>query len=135
MARLPEQRAWDTIRDAVDPWKVKLFRVENPCVDGMSDVIGINKRKTVFWVENKALAQWPARHTTCPMNDVFEPGQLPFMRQWKHWGGHAFVLLRVDKEFILLDPVDDLVNMQRQHIPAYAIAIGKANVCRHLEEL
>jgi penicillin-binding protein-related factor A (putative recombinase) len=135
MARLPEQRAWDALKGAINPWNLLLHRVENMCVDGMSDVIGINQKGVVFWVENKALADWPARSSTLPLADAFEPGQLPFMRQWKHWKGHAFVLLRVDKHFLLLDPTQPLNKMCATDLVVSAIVTGKQSVCEYLESL
>jgi len=135
MARLPEQRAWDALKRAINPWELLLHRVENMCVDGMSDVIGINKRGVVFWIENKALADWPSRATTCPLGDSFEPGQLPFMREWKYWKGHAFVLLRVGTDFLLLDPTQPLDKMNSADLIISAIVAGKQSVCLHLESL
>ncbi len=101
----------------------------------MSDVVGITKRGVVFWVENKALAKWPERHTTYPLKDAFEPGQIPFMRQWKWWKGHAFVLLRVDKDYYLLDPVMDLKEMTALELIHAAIKVGKIAIVEHLERL
>lgn len=135
MARLPEQRAWDAFRGAINPWDLLLHRVENMCVDGMSDVVGINQNGTAFWIENKALPDWPARLDTFPLRDAFEPGQLPFLRQWKHWKGNGFVLLRVDKEFLLLDPVLPLDKMCAVLIINNAIVVGKKKVCEYLENL
>jgi penicillin-binding protein-related factor A (putative recombinase) len=136
MSRLPEQRAWDTLRAAVNPWDLLLHRIENQVMEGTPDVIAITKKNgTVFWIENKALNDWPARKTTCPLADSFEPGQLPFMRQWKHWKGIAFVLLRVDKEFFLLDPVLPLDKMVTTDIIANALVIGKKKVCEYIESL
>jgi hypothetical protein len=135
MARLPEQKAWDNFRDFINPWELLLHRVENVCGNGMSDVVGINKNKVVFWIENKAIAHWPARDGTRPMVDAFEPGQIPFMRQWKHWGGNAFVLLRVGTDFLLLDPVLPLTEMIKAHLIDSAVATGKKHICEHLESL
>ena len=135
MSRLPEQKAWDNFSGTVPLTKLKLFRVENMCVDGMSDVLGINRKGTVFWIENKAIPEWPPRPTTCPLKDAFEPGQIPFMRQWKWWGGNAFVLLRVNVEFVLLDPDADLRSMNAMELLTGAISKGKRSIYEHLESL
>lgn len=135
MARLPEQRAWDTLRNAINPWDLKLFRVENQCVDGMSDVLGINKKGVVFWCENKALSEWPAKLGTPVLKDHFEPGQLPFLRQWIHWKGHGFVLLRVATEFYLLNPKLPLDALGYTDLKRSAIVTGKKNVTDYLENL
>jgi hypothetical protein len=133
VARLPEQRAWDTF--SRDVGETLTFRVENMCVDGMSDVIGINRQGTVFWLENKALAGWPALSTTFPLRDVFEPGQIPFMRQWRWWKGHAYVLLRVGLDYYLLDPRMDLKEMTAMEIIDGAIHIGKRTIQNYLESI
>ena len=105
------------------------------CVDGMSDVIGINRRGTVFWIENKAIECWPAKYATCPLKDVFEPGQLPFMRKWKWWKGHAFVLLRVGVDYLLLDPDMDLKAMVASELIGGAIISGRLAIYDYLESL
>jgi hypothetical protein len=135
MSRLPEQRAWDSFSCDIDPAKLKLFRVENQCVDGMCDVIGINRAGVSFWLENKALADWPAKSKTYPLLGAFEPGQVPFMRQWKWWNGRAFVLLRVSKEYYLLDPDLELKAMTADQLVTTAIAIGKKPIYHLLESL
>jgi len=135
MSRLPEQKSWDTFSGGSNGWALKCMRVENMCVDGMSDVIGINKAGVVFWIENKALAAWPGRHTTFPLADAFEPGQIPFMRQWKWWRGHAFVLLRVGIDYYLLDPDMDLKTMTALQLIQGALLAGKQAIYHHLESL
>lgn len=135
MSRLPEQRAWDTFSGGIDQAALKLFRVENMCVDGMSDVVGITRAGVVFWMENKALLEWPARAATLPLADVFEPGQIPFMRQWKWWNGHAFVLLRVGTNYWLLDPDLDLKEMTASSLRNTAIIEGKRSIYSYLERL
>ena len=135
MSRLPEQRAWDTFSGGYNRSELKLFRVENMCVDGMADIIGLNRRGVTFWLESKALDKWPERHTTFPLKDVFEPGQIPFLRQWKWWKGHAYVLLRIDTEFILLDPDLELKEMTAVALLSSAIISGKLAIYSHLERL
>lgn len=133
--RKPEQLAWDNFSGSVPPAVLKLWRVENLCVTGMSDVIGINSRGGVFWLENKALDDWPARSSTHPLRDSFEKGQLPFLRQWKWWQGNAFVLLRVGVDFYLLDPEDKIEEMTKGQLIASSLAVGKVAIYNLLEEL
>lgn len=135
MSRLPEQRSWDSLRKIVDGTRLKLFRVENQCVDGMSDLVGINRRGVVFWCENKAIECWPAMSSTYPLRDAFEPGQIPFMRQWKWWKGHAFVLLRVKLDYYLLDPNMDLDGMTALELIHGSIKSGRRAILEHLERL
>ncbi len=110
-------------------------RVENQCVDGMSDVIGINRQGTVFWIENKALADWPRKADTFPLRDAFEPGQIPFMRQWRWWKGHAYVLLRVGLDYYLLDPTMDLKGMTATELIMGSILTGKQAIQNYLESI
>jgi penicillin-binding protein-related factor A (putative recombinase) len=136
---LREKKAWKNFLDSADSSKLKFKRIENIIGDGMSDVIGMNRRGSVFWLENKALESWPARSTTLPLKGVFEPGQIPFMREWCQWGGNAFVLLRVgfekDNEFYLISPNPyDPRDMDKEAILNLSI-IGKVSIRKYLEEL
>lgn len=136
MSRKPEQLAWDNFSGAAPKASIKFHRVENLCVTGMSDVIGINMRGTVFWIENKAISAWPVRPTTKPVSGIFERGQLPFLRQWKWWRGHAFVLLRVGVSFYLIDPEPPIEEQTAAELLAGAvIAVGKPAIYEHLERL
>ncbi|USN16402.1 putative nuclease [Luteibacter phage vB_LflM-Pluto] len=111
------------------------LRIENLAGDGTPDVKSINRNGVSFWIENKAIDGWPKRPGTAPLRDKFEPGQLPYLRQWRQWGGKSFVLLRVDKEFFLLDPSLNLPSMTSEQIIASAIVIGKEPVIKYLENL
>jgi len=135
LSRLPEQRAWDSFRGIIDGSTLNVCRVENACMEGMPDVVGINRRGVVFWCENKAIDGWPERSSTFPLNDAFEPGQLPFMRKWKWWNGHAFVLLRVKIDYYLLDPNMDLNKMTALQLIHSSIKTGRRAICEHLERL
>ena len=95
MSRKDEQLVWDAIKRHSLRRKIKLWRVENLHGDGMSDVYGINRFGTSFWMELKSLDEWPRRDGTCPLKGIFEPGQLGFMRSINSWGGHAYVVVRV----------------------------------------
>lgn len=133
MARLKEQRAWDNFKAALVGRDVKCKRVENQIGEGMPDVIGINRNGWVFWLENKAIEKWPVRASTLPLKGIFEPGQVPFMRSWQDWRGNAFVLLRVDKEFYLLNPKLALTDLTTSEIIATAVVVGKKEIVNYLE--
>lgn len=133
MARLKEQRAWDNFKLALKAREINVRRVENQIGEGMSDVIGINRHRWVFWLENKALDSWPVRSSTLPLLGAFEPGQVPFMRNWCEWGGNAFVLLRVDKEFYLLNPKLQLTALTKDELIGTAVVIGKKHIVDFLE--
>lgn len=103
----------------------------------MSDMICINRRGTVAWMEAKALDAWPVRPTTLPLKGVFEPGQVPFLKEWCSWNGHAFVLLKAVDEFYLLHPKGkfDLVDMTKAEIISMAVQTGVENIITFLESI
>lgn len=112
-----EANAWDSARKVFES-RLKFFRIENSIGEGMSDVICQNKNTKIFWIETKALDAWPVRPGTLPLRAAFEPGQIPFMRDWCGWGAEAFVLVRVKVsnnvyQWLLLDPKRELREMTR----------------------
>lgn len=138
MSRTPEQRSWDNFKTALTPSFIRAVRIENQAGDGTPDVILQNFCSTVFWIENKALPAWPARADTLPLANAFEPGQMPFLRSWCQWGGHAFVLLRVGTMHYLLDPIckaGDLRDLTREQLVANAVRGGKHSIAEYLEHL
>lgn len=140
-ARKKEQLLWDALKRASISAKYKLYRIENMIGSGMPDVLGKNKTfGTVFFLENKALHEWPARDSTQPLKTKFEQKQLPFAREWNSTKGNSFVLLRVGKaEWLLLK--EDLRNeksldqMTRQELIDGAIELGIKNIIEYLENL
>ncbi|AWN08545.1 DNA helicase [Xanthomonas phage XcP1] len=135
MSKKKEQLSWASFKTSIDSTKINARRIENLLSDGMSDVFCMNKNGTSFWIENKALLGWPKRDSTCPLRGMFEPGQIPFMRNIIFWGGFAFVLLRVGVEYYLLDPKLDLCTLNRSDLVSSAIAAGKKEIIRNLENL
>jgi penicillin-binding protein-related factor A (putative recombinase) len=136
--RLPEQKAWDVFKRHTDAAALRLWRVENITVQGMSDLIGINRIGTAFFIEMKALDAWPKRESTKPLKNVFEPGQVPFMKEWRSYGGESYLLLRVGQdEWFLLNPKDvmELVEMTRRDIIAFSIRAGLSDIVIFLEAL
>jgi DNA-binding XRE family transcriptional regulator len=132
-----ETRAWDSFKRSIDQSKLKVLRIENLYSgEGMPDVIGINRKGTVFWIENKALEEWPARASTMPLKNSFEAGQLGFGRAWRFWNGISFVLLRVGKDqYMLLDPNQPLDSMTGKELIESAYQLGKKEIIAYLEEL
>lgn len=138
MSRLKEQRSWDNFSSAINPSKLKVLRIENMAADGTPDVILHNRKGTVIWIENKAIEAWPMRASTLPIAKSFEPGQMPFLREWRQWGGHSYVLLRVAAKHFLLDPTGsygDPRDLTRQEIEASAVRTGKIEIISMLEQL
>jgi len=136
MSRLKEQLAWDNIKpDMAGRFIFK--RIENQIGEATPDVIARNNSGSTFWLELKALDSWPKRRTTLPLKNAFEPGQVPFLRQWigSERLGLAFVLLRVAGIYYLLNPKLDIREMTSEEIVDTAICSGKINVLAYLEQL
>lgn len=141
--RLKEQRLWDSFSGAAKG-RLHLTRIENQ-LQSVPDVIGINDIGTVFWLELKALDEWPKRESTKPLLGSFERGQLPFMRAWESRGGFAFVLLRITSPFewlLLRVPhgayAPDLRQMTREQLLDHAAEVSEAGplpIITHLQFL
>jgi hypothetical protein len=137
MSRLREQRVWDTLKRHNDERGIlRLWRVENLHCDGMADVFGINRHGKTFWIEAKALDEWPTRSSTHPLRHAFEPGQVPFLKEIRSFQGLSYCLLRVGvAEWFLLNPKCDIeiVDMTREEISSRALSVGIDNILRFLE--
>jgi hypothetical protein len=70
--------------------------VENAALPGTPDVEFIGG-----WIELKTEDKWPARPTTPLRLKRFEIEQRVWLRRRVRRGGHAFVLLRVGREWML----------------------------------
>lgn len=138
MSRLPEQLAWDKLKRHTDNVaELKLWRIENEHGDGMSDIYGINRTGTSFWLESKAIASWPIKPGTCPLKRKFEPGQIPFLKQICYFNGRAYVILRVTErdEWYLIHPkmsAIEVVDMTRRDIELHAIENNLQNIISFL---
>ena len=103
---------------------------------GMSDSICMNRRGVQFWVEFKALEAWPKRTSTCPMARCFEPGQIPFLRERICWGGRGFVLAKIGTDWLLLNPMLDLFDLNsRDLVEVASYAEGLDNIVQFLADL
>lgn len=129
-----EQKAYDNF-SADSVGVLKLYRVENMIGSAMPDVIGENRKGAAFWLELKALHEWPKRATTCPLKGKFEKGQLGWLRAWVSWNGRAYVLLRVGVDFYLLDPRNALDELPTSQLIESALVTGKATIIKFLSEL
>lgn len=141
MAKFKEQLTYDTFKSGC-LGTLKLERIENQLGQGMPDVLGTNRSGTVFWLELKALDEWPKRATTCPLKGKFEKGQLAFMAAHRTgWNGEAFVLLRVGKLYLLLKPFMDLESYTKEQLCDTSrasnpvVAVGKDPIIEYLKAL
>jgi hypothetical protein len=141
MARLSEQRVWDTFKRHSDYTGIRCWRVENQHCDGMSDILGINLHGTSFFLETKSIDEWPARPSTAPLRGIFEPGQIPFLKEWDSYGGRAFVLLRViqGNEWLLLPPYAiggvELIEQTHAELRKHSERDTLDDIIEYLEEL
>lgn len=133
-----EKKARNLFRSAAEGI-LKVELIENQASDATSDSMCINRKGTAFWIEFKALEEWPVRNSTLPLRKAFRPGQVPFMKAWKSWNGKAFVVLKVEKDWLLLDPKSstgfDLVDLNKIEIKNENIAYGLAQIIEHLESI
>jgi len=143
MAKFKEQLAYDSFKNSC-VGGLKLERIENQLGQGMPDVLGTNRSGVVFWLELKALVEWPKRATTCPLKGKFEKGQLAFMAAHRTgWNGYAFVLLRVGPVYFLLKPFIDLEDYTKDQLlyphdlisKRVLVAFGKENIIEYLKAL
>lgn len=135
MAKLKEQLAYDSFNQGC-LGILRLERIENMVGEAMPDVLGINRSGNVFWLELKAIHDWPKRETTCPLKGKFEKGQLGFLCSWRTgWDGNAFVLLRVGVVYYLIKPCMELASMTSAQLLSESMAIGKKGCIEYLEQL
>lgn len=135
MSKREEQLAWIAWSKACDG-RLNQTRIENMLGEATPDINGCNRHGTGFWIELKALTDWPARDTTCPMKGHFEKGQLSFLRGKLSWKQPSFVLLRVSsRDWYLLDPSQDLDKLNKQGIIRASFAMGKEECISYLESI
>ncbi len=107
------------------------------------DVVGINRKSRVFWLELKALDGWPARDSTYPLKNAFEPGQVPFLKEWRGRGGWSYVMVKVGSgkaaQWLLLTPLGgskELIECTRSElIQECAVCLGLDEIIQYLENL
>lgn len=135
MAKFKEQLAYDSFANGCQSI-LRLERIENMIGESMPDVLGINREGRVFWLELKALVDWPKRESTCPLKGKFEKGQLGFLCSWRTgWDGEAFLLLRVGTVYYLIKPMMDLEKFTTNQLKEFAVATGKQACIEYLEKL
>jgi hypothetical protein len=130
-----ETKAWQAFENHIDTAKLKYERMETNR-ESFPDVIAQNRQGAVILLENKHIDEWPKKPATCPLKDAFEPGQLPFLRNWCQWEGNAYVLLHVgegQREVLLLPPQCPLDQMTAVDLHDYALALDRLSIITYLE--
>lgn len=98
-----ERNLWNTMRTHMKPLGV-VERVENSAGAGTPDVTyclaGVSG-----WVELKALDDWPVRPATTISIPKLKKEQVEWLSRWHKAGGRAYMLLQVQRQYVLLDPM------------------------------
>lgn len=97
----PEQLMWKNLRDAMGRnWKAD--RVEPAFGSGIADV-PFAARGIQGWIELKILPKWPSRANT--VIQLPHPKRIKQQKLWLwergEYGGHTWLLLKVQKEWLL----------------------------------
>lgn len=96
-----EKQMWtDDVAPVMKAFRLDPIRIENSVRLGTPDVNYIHG-----WIELKTKAAWPVRETTPLRIEHFSPQQRVWLRRRWLSGGHAWLLLRVGREFLLFDGV------------------------------
>ncbi len=97
-----EADAWAKLRPHLVRAKLDPVRVENPIHPGTPDL----NLATGDWIELKAIAKWPARHTTVVKIPHFTPQQRVWLyKRWRARAGSTHLALYVHEtsEWLLFD--------------------------------
>lgn len=122
-----EASLWKTLRDGVKrapAWHVHLVRVENDVEVGTPDVnycavpIRLHPTSAISgslmeglgegvegWIELKHRHHWPARERTVVRLDHYTQEQRDWLLRRTISGGRAWLLLQVEREYLLFDGV------------------------------
>jgi len=74
------------------------FAVENPCLPGTPDI-----NCTLGWIECKKMRAWPKRPgTIVRLDHSLTPQQRIWLNRRCKKGGRAYVLVQVERDFLLL---------------------------------
>lgn len=99
----PEKKFWQYIRGGMTGrWHA--VRIENLLSEGVPDfTYAFRGSKVTGWIELKVEDKWPVRPGTPLRLKRFTPAQNLFLRSFGASGSHCWVLLRVEKDFLLFD--------------------------------
>lgn len=131
MSRLPEQKVWDAMRNAIGH-SVRLERIENRVGTGRPDVDALYAGRFTP-IELKAVpAGWPVRESTpvLPAGKGMRVAQLNWHLDWRRWGGRSLIVVGVNKgrarEVFVFDGAiaDDLNALPQQGFFVRSAAVG-----------
>ena len=98
---MTESSLWSTARRHFAPYG-RLKRIENRADNGTPDVYYSFPGGRRGWIELKHLDRWPARPGTPIRIDHLTLDQVLWLEEEARMGGRAFLLLQVDRTYILL---------------------------------
>ena len=106
---MSEGALWATARGWLRPFG-KLERIENAIGMGLPDVTfalrSPSKRTGSGWIELKHRVDWPYRGHTPLYLPHFTKHQADWLRDWHGAGGRAYLLMQIERDYILLNAPD-----------------------------
>lgn len=129
MSRLPEQRLWDRMRQALlglELGRFYLERYENLVGVGGPDTLVLHQG-VVTWVELKQVESPPARAATrlIPSGKGLSRDQMNWHLSWRQNGGRSMVLVGLERSELFLVPnthTDELNLMTRERMREVSLA-------------
>lgn len=95
---MKESRMWRSFRPVMVEANLDPVRIENASLCGTPDVNYLHG-----WIELKHRKEWPKRESTLVSIPHFTQQQKNFLMKRHNLGGKAFLLLRVEDEWLLFD--------------------------------
>jgi hypothetical protein len=103
---MKESSSWSTLRGHLKARGAHLQRFEDKLTGGIPDT-NVCLRGSEFWLEGKALREWPKRETTL-VKVGLRPDQALWLDNRVRAGGHAFVWIKTPTVWILSTRFFDL---------------------------
>lgn len=129
-----EQNLWNTLkRHAMkDASWAHFNRHEDSAGVGIADVSFVIKpglgRSVRGWIELKHIREWPKRPTTTLKLKHFKQEQRNWLRKQGSLGGHTWLLLQVDRDYLLFHwKVFDLLGQANQASLKHAVTMWCTN--------
>jgi hypothetical protein len=97
-----ESVLWRLLKKAMRQAGHEAIRIENVVGLGNPDVIYCLDKKIMGWIELKYLSHWPKRKTTIIKLRHFTKEQRLFFKKAKRWSNRVHMLLRIEKDLMLL---------------------------------
>jgi hypothetical protein len=123
---MKESAMWRTLRTGLLKAEPKIFlqRHEDKLINGLPDVHYCYKGRN-GWIELKYLKEFPKKKNTPISIKHLTEFQLNWINNYLTYGGHVWILLRIEKEILLIKGVyaQRLKNILREDL--YTICANK----------